>query len=73
MCELIIFGKVIKLIPMIINGVHLSHVGAKELFTQLKVVGRVGKYQIHRVLRQGCKSLDAIAVNNGVEGQVFHK
>ena len=47
-------------------------VGAPELVLELQVVGRVGKDQVDRLFGQGGEHLQAVALQDAVEGQGVH-
>lgn len=56
---------------MIIDRGHFAEVGAIEVILQLQVIWGISEYQIHRVLGERIENLDAIALQDLVEGDFY--
>ncbi len=62
-------GKAVELVPVVIDAIDLGLVGARQALLQLEIVGRVRKDQVNRAGRQGIHVGNAVAHEDGVDGE----
>ena len=65
--ETVISGQIIKPVPGLINPINPAMIRARQLPTQLQIIGRVGKHHIHRVGGHGVHRFNAIAEGDLVQ------
>ncbi len=67
MGELIISSEAGKLVPRIIDRIHLAIVRTMQITLELEIIGWIGKNEIDACLWQAVHHLDAITGNNRIE------
>ncbi len=65
--EGIIGLKAFKLIPMIVNSANHRLIRAVKIATELEIVRRIGKNDVHRVIRKAFQCGNAITLDDRVE------
>ncbi len=64
--EAVVVGKARELVPFVIAGIDFGIVGTAQFAFELEVIGRVGKDEVDRPLRQPAHVFDAIAFDDAV-------
>ena len=67
--ERVVRFEILELVPAIVHRIHLAQVGTIQVIAELQVIRRIGEDHIRRVRGERFEYLDAIAVEDLVEGE----
>ena len=66
----VIGGKAIKLVPIIIDGIHTPAFGTEKITAELKIIGRIGKDHVDARIRKRTHGGNTIANDDLVQRQL---
>ncbi len=65
--EIVVGGKTVELVPLVVDRIHSSALGPKQVAAQLQIIGRVREDHVDTFVGKPRHFGDAVALEDGVE------